>query len=150
MSENTILFGLLIIIVMLAIVIKYLREAMATRYGYASAKPGRAHPVKRLRADDEHHSSTTATTAAAVTGVTAAVAFAAMESDDYMSDETVINDSGIEINPANGLPMVDGVGSVDIEGNPYGFDSSFSDSDSDSGSDISGFDDTFSSSSDDW
>jgi len=28
------------------------------------------------------------------------------------------------INPANGLPMVDGPGSVDVMGNPYGFDHS--------------------------
>lgn len=28
------------------------------------------------------------------------------------------------INPANGLPMIDGVSGVDIEGNPYGLDSS--------------------------
>ena len=37
-------------------------------------------------------------------------------------------ESGIEINPANGLPMIDGIGSVDIDGNPYGID--FSDDDS--------------------
>jgi hypothetical protein len=29
-----------------------------------------------------------------------------------------------DINPANGLPMVGGCGGVDIEGNPYGTDSS--------------------------
>jgi hypothetical protein len=28
-----------------------------------------------------------------------------------------------DINPANGLPMVDGIGSVDVMGNPYGIDS---------------------------
>lgn len=27
-----------------------------------------------------------------------------------------------EINPANGLPMVSGIGSVDVMGNPYGTD----------------------------
>lgn len=30
--------------------------------------------------------------------------------------------AGIDINPANGLPMVDGSNSVDIMGNPYGTD----------------------------
>lgn len=29
----------------------------------------------------------------------------------------------IEINPANGLPMIGGSAGVDIEGNPYGLDS---------------------------
>ena len=28
-----------------------------------------------------------------------------------------------EINPANGLPMIDGIGSIDCEGNMYGFSS---------------------------
>ncbi len=28
------------------------------------------------------------------------------------------------VNPANGLPMIDGMGSVDIQGNPFGTDSS--------------------------
>jgi hypothetical protein len=28
-----------------------------------------------------------------------------------------------EINPANGLPMIDGIGSIDCEGNAYGFSS---------------------------
>jgi hypothetical protein len=26
------------------------------------------------------------------------------------------------VNPANGLPMIDGIGSVDVEGNPFGCD----------------------------
>ena len=34
---------------------------------------------------------------------------------DAVTDESVIN-------PANGLPMVGGVGGVDVEGNPYGTD----------------------------
>jgi hypothetical protein len=33
------------------------------------------------------------------------------------------DDSACSINPANGLPMVGGCGGVDIEGNPYGTDS---------------------------
>lgn len=31
------------------------------------------------------------------------------------------NDEGA-INPANGLPMIDGYGGIDVAGNPYGFD----------------------------
>ena len=27
-----------------------------------------------------------------------------------------------EVNPANGFPMVDGIGSVDVAGNPFGCD----------------------------
>lgn len=45
------------------------------------------------------------------------------------------------VNPANGLPMVGGMGGVDVEGNPYGFDHSHDS--------LSLWDDTFSSSSDD-
>jgi hypothetical protein len=33
-------------------------------------------------------------------------------------------DSACSINPANGMPMVGGCGGVDIEGNPFGTDSS--------------------------
>ena len=37
--------------------------------------------------------------------------------------ETDFNTSLTEINPASGLPMVgDGIGGVDVAGNPYGFD----------------------------
>ena len=77
---------------------------------------------------------------------------------DAVTDESVIN-------PANGLPMVGGMGGVDVEGNPYGadftannscpstldmFDSGIADcSSNDSFS--SGMDDSFSSfGSDDW
>lgn len=28
----------------------------------------------------------------------------------------------MEVNPATGLPMINGVGSVDVQGNPYGVD----------------------------
>lgn len=34
------------------------------------------------------------------------------------------------INPASGLPMIGGIGGVDIEGNPYGIDSFNNDDDS--------------------
>ena len=77
---------------------------------------------------------------------------------DAVTDESVIN-------PANGLPMVGGVGGLDVEGNPYGtdftadsschstsnmFDSGIADcSSNDSFS--SGVDDSFSSfGSNDW
>jgi hypothetical protein len=43
------------------------------------------------------------------------------------------------INPATGLPMVGGIGGVDVAGNPYGT----------SGDDFSSFDDTFSTGMDD-
>lgn len=33
----------------------------------------------------------------------------------------------IEINPANGFPMIGGIGGVDVEGNPYGLGSHFDD-----------------------
>ena len=58
--------------------------------------------------------------------------------DDMFSDE--FNDSD-DINPANGFPMA---GGVDVVGNPYGTDNTFSSE--------SGFDDTFGnrSSFDDW
>ena len=49
------------------------------------------------------------------------------------------------INPANGLPMIGGIESVDVEGNPFGMDFSHDDS-------FSGIDDSFSSGSgfDNW
>lgn len=50
------------------------------------------------------------------------------------------------VNPANGLPMIDGTCGVDVEGNPFGTDFSHDSMTS------SGFDDSFSSSSmdDSW
>ncbi len=44
--------------------------------------------------------------------------------------------NAFEVNPANGLPMIDGT-AVDIEGNPFGTDSH----DFDTGSTGTGFDD---------
>jgi len=32
------------------------------------------------------------------------------------------SDSGCEVNPATGLPMIGGCGSVDVAGNPFGVD----------------------------
>ncbi len=63
--------------------------------------------------------------------------------NDNSSNSTPSFDSSIDdnaINPANGLPMVGGTGGVDVEGNPYGFDSSHDDT-------IIGSDDLFSSGS---
>ena len=66
------------------------------------------------------------------------------------------SDSFHSINPTSGLPMIDGIGGIDIAGNPYGTDSSHWDDYSMSGSSTmddsftsssSSFDDTFSSSS---
>ena len=52
-----------------------------------------------------------------------------IESDEYSSFSAVngddmFEDDGFAINPASGLPMIAGIGSVDVEGNLYGFDSS--------------------------
>lgn len=49
--------------------------------------------------------------------------------------------SNIDINPASGLPMADGIGSIDIAGNTYGFN------DKDMRNNISEFD---SNAYDDW
>ncbi|WP_243020053.1 hypothetical protein [Simplicispira sedimenti] len=80
---------------------------------------------------------------------------------DGISSSAGIDSFGINslddfaINPANGLPMVDGTGGVDVEGNPYGTDfshdhlSSSGIDDSWSSSSSSSFDDTWSSGSSD-
>ena len=42
--------------------------------------------------------------------------------DDFEDDSFTSQDSSLDtytINPANGLPMIGGLGSIDIEGNPY-------------------------------
>lgn len=49
------------------------------------------------------------------------------------------NDEGA-INPASGLPMIDGYGGIDVAGNPYGFDSSHDSFDMSSSSIGSSFD----------
>lgn len=43
---------------------------------------------------------------------------------DFFSSQssTGSNDLHTDINPATGLPMVSGIGSVDVGGNPYGTD----------------------------
>jgi len=45
---------------------------------------------------------------------------ASMSEDDFDDDIS----AGAAINPENGLPMVGGVGGVDVAGNPYGVDNS--------------------------
>lgn len=43
------------------------------------------------------------------------------------TNESMSGSSVSEINPANGFPMIDGIGGVDVVGNPYGADSQFND-----------------------
>ncbi|OED72172.1 hypothetical protein A141_10060 [Vibrio crassostreae ZF-91] len=64
-----------------------------------------------------------------------------IESTLFSEDTTTFDDNAI--NPANGLPMIGGIGGVDVEGNPFGIDSS------DSFDSTSLFDDSISSLSDD-
>lgn len=79
--------------------------------------------------------------------------------DDLTNSEPEIETT--EINPANGLPMINGIGGVDIEGNPYGTDSNdvieemsdgsdFMDDASSFDDSFSGMDDSFSSFDDDF
>lgn len=45
---------------------------------------------------------------------------------DYFNTELeVANKPSMDINPANGLPMTNGIGSIDVAGNIYGTDSSY-------------------------
>ncbi|GLP94706.1 hypothetical protein [Paraferrimonas sedimenticola] len=62
---------------------------------------------------------------------------------DSSSATSSVDDNAI--NPANGLPMVDGTGGVDVEGNPYGTDSSHDLMDSSMNDSLgtSSFDDSF-------
>lgn len=39
-----------------------------------------------------------------------------------LNQETTFSHTGIDINPANGLPMIGDAHSLDILGNPYGMD----------------------------
>lgn len=39
------------------------------------------------------------------------------------TDDAMPSQSNVDINPANGLPMIEGA-NIDVEGNPYGMDSS--------------------------
>lgn len=64
-----------------------------------------------------------------------------IESTLFSEDTTTFDDNAI--NPANGLPMIGGIVGVDVEGNPFGLDSS------DSFDNTSLFDDSISSLSDD-
>lgn len=42
--------------------------------------------------------------------------------DDVMSLHGTTTAPVIDINPATGLPMIDGCGGVDVSGSPYGMD----------------------------
>lgn len=42
--------------------------------------------------------------------------------DDVASGIDISNDTGCTINPASGLPMIDGCGGVDVGGSPFGMD----------------------------
>ena len=44
-------------------------------------------------------------------------------SSDCLSDTSESMMEMSEINPATGLPMIDGIGSIDVGGSCYGFDS---------------------------
>lgn len=66
--------------------------------------------------------------------------FEATNDDIFSADNITV------INPANGLPMTGGIGGIDVAGNPYGFDSSFTHHDMFSSDSASMFDDDCSSS----
>ena len=55
-----------------------------------------------------------------------------LDNDDLFNDDAPFQDElfedadcGLEINPANGLPMLEG-GMIDVMGNPYGMDDDIS------------------------
>lgn len=74
--------------------------------------------------------------------------FGMSSSSSIFEDDSnfIDNSSNFDINPATGLPMTDGIGSIDVGGSPFGMDIHDSFSSMDSG--ISSFDDSFSSISD--
>lgn len=39
-----------------------------------------------------------------------------------VSESSSVTDGDFSVNPANGLPMIGGIGGVDVEGNPFGTD----------------------------
>lgn len=47
--------------------------------------------------------------------------FGTVNESSSMSDHAM-SDDDFMVNPANGLPMVGGMGGMDIEGNPFGID----------------------------
>ncbi len=69
--------------------------------------------------DDEPFHSSNLFTYAGVGLVMAGGITAAEISDSLFAD----SNTGMDINPATGLPMIDGIGSLDVAGNPYGSDS---------------------------
>jgi hypothetical protein len=70
------------------------------------------------------------------------------DDDGFVSSSSSFNDD-FTVNPANGLPMIGGIGGIDIDGNPFGCSSStddlFSSTDDSFGISGSSFDDCFSS-----
>lgn len=93
-----------------------------------------------------------------ITGIFSVPAYDDSHDDLFSNTMSGTDDSfshdDFAVNPATGLPMTDGIGSVDVAGNPYGMDLSQDDTIS-SGIDDSfcgGMDDSFSSGNglDDW
>lgn len=54
--------------------------------------------------------------------VDAGTALAMSDEELVISDHSHLFDDSMEINPATGLPMMGGIGGIDVAGNPYGFD----------------------------
>ena len=52
------------------------------------------------------------------------ILYAQEEYKNLTSAQSFSNGADFSVNPANGLPMVNGINSVDVMGNPYGVDSS--------------------------
>ena len=83
------------------------------RTGMAVANPN--HPKNQRR----HAGSL----AAAAAGTSVFNHFDSSDGSSLDSSSVTSEMDEIAINPANGMPMVGGIGGVDIEGNPYGTDS---------------------------
>ena len=137
-------------------------EAMGDeREQYRCTAPYKSGATKRhgysVPKTEKHFGTANHVTAAVVGGAIAASVF----DDDSMSDNSFMTDtssssisdtSSMDVNPATGLPMVGGMGGVDVGGDVWGSDSnsSFSDDFSTSMDSFDSFDDSFSSMSDDW
>ena len=104
---------------------------------YARMTPGVAGNANKFNRIDssESHSPSLVTDLAMTEGIVAV--------DDDISNSSFMSDNSFTINPATGLPMINGIGSVDVAGNTYGSDSM---SDAGLSSSNSMFDDGISSS----
>lgn len=136
------------------------------------AVPNPAHPRYRK---EKHESGAAAAAAMAGAASTGAFAFAGDEMDsdapgfsspdtsgfddltsplhdDFQTESAHSTMDDMAINPANGMPMVGGMGGVDVEGNPYGTDISDLSGDHDPFSDSAacGLDDSFTTFDDDF